>query len=392
MIINNYHKEEINREIVVSADYLIGGHKHNVFFAVDKKHSSFISDDLSPFMALSILPAMKNRENIEILGSVSKKLKENMNSFMNVFMGWKMGLTSVSIFPSQEKKDVFHANNEGMFFSGGVDSFTAYLRLKKRKEKIKYLIFIWGFDIELTNTKLYDQVRANIESMAKQEKIKVITVRTNFRAFLDPHVSWGFTHGSALGSAALLLRKGFNKIVIPNTVSESGLHPWGSYPSLDPLWSTESLRIANDGIDLNRMQKIEKYISKSDLALKYLRVCWKNRSYNCGLCEKCLRTMSELQAVGVLGKAISFHRPLDLDLVRKVYIPEYSDRIHPLDITRKLRKMNKYPELLSAWEHSLNQSQHPGVWRRARNVVHDVDKRFNQNRLYKLLVAYDIIN
>ncbi len=392
MIVNNYRKEEIQGEIIVSADCLTGGRKHNIFFAVDKKYSSFISDDLSPFMALSILPAMKNTENIEILGSISKKLMRNMNSFKDIFRNWKIGLTGVSISPLQEKKDVFYAKNKGMFFSGGVDSFTAYLRLKKRKENIKYLIFIWGFDIELTNAKLYEQVSANIESIAKSEKINVITVRTNFRKFLDVYVSWGFTHGSALGSVALLLRKGFNKIVIPNTVSESGLHPWGSYPSLDPLWSTETLRVVNDGIDLNRMQKIEKYISKSDLALKYLRVCWKNRSYNCGLCEKCLRTMSELQAVGVLEKAMSFHRSLDLDLVRKVYIPEYSDRIHPMDITRKLRKMNKYPELLSAWEYSLNQSQHPGVWRKAMNVVHEVDKRFNQNRLYKLLVAYDIIN
>ncbi|HUO85661.1 MAG TPA: hypothetical protein VM534_11160 [Thermoanaerobaculia bacterium] len=51
------------------------------------------------------------------------------------------------------------------------------------------------------------------------------------------------------------------------------------------------------------------------MALKVLRVCHENpesAEYNCGRCEKCLRTMITLEIAGVLGRAQTFREPLDL--------------------------------------------------------------------------------
>lgn len=83
----------------------------------------------------------------------------------------------------------------------------------------------------------------------------------------------------------------------------------------DHLWSTEQCRIEHHGSHLTRTQKIELVAEHQD-ALDVLRVCWRHVDrYNCGECEKCLRTMVALEIVGALNRCPTFAVPLDLDAV-----------------------------------------------------------------------------
>ena len=61
-----------------------------------------------------------------------------------------------------------------------------------------------------------------------------------------------------------------------------------------------------DGYELSRHEKI-RYIIKNSEYLSYLRVCHSSYSnYNCGYCEKCLRTIIALTLEGIDPKNCNF--------------------------------------------------------------------------------------
>ena len=78
------------------------------------------------------------------------------------------------------------------------------------------------------------------------------------------------------------------------------------------------------------------------MALQHLRVCNQFKAYrpgalNCGKCEKCVRTMLALAALGVLHKTQAFpHQDISEDLVhsmrklRHAKAPFYEELIAPL--------------------------------------------------------------
>ena len=105
-------------------------------------------------------------------------------------------------------------------------------------------------------------------------------------------------HGAGLAAVAYALAPVHRKVIIASSYASADLHPWGSPPLLDPLWSTESLEIVHDGGE-TRLEKLRGLAGHPE-GLALLRVCWENADENnCGRCEKCLRTMLELRALGV---------------------------------------------------------------------------------------------
>ncbi|MGH7130212.1 MAG: hypothetical protein ACREIV_16705, partial [Planctomycetaceae bacterium] len=135
---------------------------------------------------------------------------------------------------------------------------------------------------------------------------------------------WGqYGHGAALASVGLALAGVVHTVFIPSTSAFVELRPWGSHPALDPLWSTEQVEFVYDGGEARRDEKI-RFIASSAAALQSLRVCWENRAgaYNCGRCEKCLRTMIELQLCGALDRTGQFPRVIPAADVRQLTISE----------------------------------------------------------------------
>jgi hypothetical protein len=84
-------------------------------------------------------------------------------------------------------------------------------------------------------------------------------------------------------------------------------------------------------------------LAHEPLALKYLRVCWDNvdGAYNCCRCEKCIRTMSSLDALGVLERTESFPLPLTPKLVANVLIRIPYMRIYPMENIELYQRMGK---------------------------------------------------
>jgi hypothetical protein len=140
------------------------------------------------------------------------------------------------------------------------------------------------------------------------------------RAAARPYTPWGEQyHGALLASIGHVLAHDFGEVLIPGSAPETLLHPWGSHPELDPLWSSDGVEFVHDGA-VTRGEKID-LIKDSDMALENLRVCFQvgTERLNCGECEKCMRTMVALRIVGALERCPTL--PDDVPLDRLARLP-----------------------------------------------------------------------
>jgi hypothetical protein len=157
-------------------------------------------------------------------------------------------------------------------------------------------------------------------------------------------------HGAALAAVAHALAPNHGKVYIASSQSYANLHPWGSHPLLDPLWSSEAVQIVHDGGE-TRMNKLRVLVQYPEV-LARLRVCWENPgSYNCGLCGKCVRTMLGLYALGVEHCA-AFPDTLTPRLVRQQMIQKY---------------------IVPHWRELLCPGLPPALYAAVRSVIHSYD-------------------
>ncbi len=207
----------------------------------------------------------------------------------------------------------------GCFFSGGVDSFFSALRHHSR---ITHLIFVHGFDIPIGNEDLAQRARLAARQAALALDKPLVEVTTNLRLLSDRRVEWQSEyHGAALAAIGHALAEHVGEVIIPGSYSRNDLHPWGTHPDLDRWWSGARVSFEHDAVDVTRPQKV-RALAEHQVALDHLRVCFKNKdnAYNCGQCEKCLRTMINLAGAGVLEQCKTLPTHLDPGEVRRIRV------------------------------------------------------------------------
>ena len=253
------------------------------------------------------------------LGSVPPLLASNLETIRDIYAAWIPGHKIPLDF--ELSSDVAVPEKcVSLFFSGGVDSFFSLI---KHRDEIDNLVLIHGFDIPLAETKTFELALEQAQEAARLFGKRLIVVRTNLhweesRLYTEqPRIpcSWGMYFGAALATVAHALAPNHSRVYIASSYSYANLHPWGSHPLLDPLWSTEAVQIVHD-IGETRMDKLRVVVQHPE-ALARLWVCWENMgNYNCGLCEKCIRTMLGLRILGIERCAV-FPNTLTPKLVRQ---------------------------------------------------------------------------
>ena len=150
---------------------------------------------------------------------------------------------------------------------------------------------------------LRERVGSRLRDAADQLGLPLLEVATDLQALgLAAGVGWGDYHGAALATVAMLLAPAFERFLVPATHTYGHLEGLGSHPLLDPLWSTEAVELVHDGADATRAQKLTR-LADVPAARAHLRVCWRNTdgAYNCGTCEKCVRTAVAARVAGLEG-------------------------------------------------------------------------------------------
>ncbi len=204
------------------------------------------------------------------------------------------------ICPRAEHRQPFaKARGVGLCFSGGIDSFYSLLR---SGYAFDHLVYVQGYDVELSDAARAEAVDRSLREVAAAVGARAVVIRTNLREHPTFRTTdWERIHGGALAATGHLLRQAVGILVISASRPYYNDAPWGSHWKIDPLWSSSQVEIAHYGAWLWRKEKLET-IAGEDLVRKHLRVCWESRGaqLNCGVCEKCLRTILVLARAGQL--------------------------------------------------------------------------------------------
>jgi hypothetical protein len=260
-----------------------------------------------------LLPvAMATGSRFAIKDEVDERLMRSQARVQEVLTFWFRNLKRVSVDAPTVRRQP--RPNVSSFFSGGVDS--SYTALKHRSE-LTQLVFVHGFDTHQDQEALRAEISRRLGGAADTLGIPLVEISTNLRDVTDRYFGWAFYHGAALAGISHMLDSRIS--IVPATHTYADVFEWGSHPLLDPLWSSGSVHVEHDGANVSRTEKIRTIVRDRD-ALGWLRVCYRNpdQAYNCGRCEKCVRTMLSLHALGALEQAPTFPNDIDPRTVRRL--------------------------------------------------------------------------
>ena len=294
------------RETGASVHFRINRGEENIITVCLRSDDHLLKPTPEAYVAATLLPAMKEGGDLTPPGPLDPQFTDNLETIQDIYSTWYPELHRVHIHA--DRASTTSRGSQGgktaAFFTGGVDSFYTLL---KHEDEIDALIYVHGFDVALSNLPLRRQVSDMVRAVGALFNKQVIEVETDLRAFSDRHARWERYHGAALTTVGLTLPKEFARCFIPSSFPYNHLRIWGSHPLLDPLWGTDTLTFIHDGCEASRFHKC-RYISGNKAVRRYLRVCWKNPegAYNCGRCEKCIRTMTFLLGAGALDTCSTF--------------------------------------------------------------------------------------
>lgn len=247
---------------------------------------------------------------------LDKNYLNSLSKIKLVFKQWYPQFSfSSNIYVENIVSNQFNNSEHGLLFSGGVDSLTSFIR---HKNKHPDLYTVWGADIPLQENDFWEKVRNRISLFSNQERVNVHFIKTNMQQLLNQSLLardysligwWGpVNHGlMLLGLVVPLTTNGIGTVLIAATHTKDFKEPWGSHPSIDNNIAWANVRVVHDGYEISRHEKIRCIIEHPEY-LPHLRVCYSSHSdYNCGRCEKCLRTITALILEGIDPKSCNFN-------------------------------------------------------------------------------------
>jgi hypothetical protein len=249
------------------------------------------------FVVAGLLPAM--RAGLPLVvddpAPVCPVLLANLQEIQEIFRLWGPA------FGQPFQRVEIHApvaaappgRESAVFFSGGVDGTYTLLETPERADAAA---FVRGVDFQLDNP-VYDESFARNAAWLAARDIPLLPMSSNLRWVARAHgLGWRTFFGPGLAAFAHVY--GFRCTWLASGHSWKDLFIEGSHPCSDHLWSSETRAVRHHGRAALRWEKIAR-IANEPGALEILRVCWQDKGFNCGTCEKCLRTRVVLRLLGL---------------------------------------------------------------------------------------------
>ncbi len=293
-----------------------------VYIETEAQFGDDFTSNPHAFIVGCLLPAMHfGEKRISLDVEICPLLREGLDTVMALIHEWYGDGYKPLKIESKTRTRTIRSDRParaGLFLSGGFDSLAA-LRLNKLRYapehpgSVKDCFLIHGFDIGGVVKRgmkypVFKRAEAAMAPIAKDAKVKLIPVYTNIRHLCDDRDLWlEKFFGAVLAAVAHTFVSRINLVYIASSYDIPNLVPCGSHPLIDPAYSSYDLRIIHRDVELSRMDKI-RLIADWDIAFQNFRVCLANETdrLNCGKCEKCVRTMTELAAIGALAKTKAF--------------------------------------------------------------------------------------
>ena len=198
---------------------------------------------------LSSLFAANQKVNLEFPYAVSPLLKSNIGIITGMLDINKTSLikkayhTIKTILQDKApklRKEIVKADNNksGQFFTLGLDSFYTLLI---GADKIDYILYIDGFDIQLSQSSTLEKVHGTINMIAEKTGKKALFLNTNIQEISNNIISWRSLHGAALASCAFFAADLLSTVYenSDNDLPVEEMMNWGTGTYINSYYSTE---------------------------------------------------------------------------------------------------------------------------------------------------------
>jgi hypothetical protein len=304
-----------------------------IWFRVPARCAEAVVDSADPFVLASLQRTMAEASmygvrQLRVHGTVSPSLIDNLEVLQQTWVRWNAlpRDDSIQYWPVdivadlEEERPCAGDASAIALFSGGVDSaFTVFRHVTRRAGRlsrdIDAAVLVHGFDIALDEAHLFRGAAHRCRRMLDSLDVDLVEVATNVR---DLTLSWGNEHGLYAGAILSLVGGASQYGLLASTMTYDQMYlPWGSTPLTDPLMGTRHFQVVADGNDYDRLEKIA-VLKDWPEGVSHLRFCWegKDRTRNCGRCQKCVLTYLMLRIVGVEPRC--FDAPITDDVVHSV--------------------------------------------------------------------------
>jgi hypothetical protein len=319
-IINN------ERESILQTYLTIDTRREPVWFKVDKKYGRYLCYERGDAFLIGILNyAMRNKHDIVSEAPISEDLYYNIETYLvNAVASYNNLFYRTSITAPVASSPLPCAGAVGTGISCGVDSLHSLIcqtNLKFTKHNITHLAFnnVGSHGEGEKAEELYRQRLNPVKEFAKEYNFELVSGDSNIMNVIEQEHFKSHTYSSIFcvyclqklysvyyyASAGYQYHE-FSLVELPESSP-------GRYEMLLlPLLSTHSLRIYSEGEGLTRLQKLNSVVTYEP-SYKYLNVCLKTVN-NCNRCEKCVRTILGIDALGSLEK---YKNVFDIDYYYK---------------------------------------------------------------------------
>jgi hypothetical protein len=292
-----------------------------LWYRVPNKFSEFLTLQSDAFLVSGLLAGMFLGEDIEVRGVISPRLAYNIEEYKFLLSyNFPEEMKPVEISYNHIEPIQGEFEGVGSTFSGGIDSlFTVWQHLPQHQAITEYQIthglFIKGFNLINRDRQVFEKQATRYKNALINHDIELIPIETNTVGIILPRLGIRNYYGPILIGCVLSLGNLFRRFYIPssNDYWQLTSRLSSTSPLKDKFLSTDTLDLIHHGAMHRRVDKI-KMISGWKVAQENLMIC----SYavidgspkNCSRCEKCVRTMLPLFALGVMDKFTTFLKPI----------------------------------------------------------------------------------
>ena len=290
-----------------------------------------LAEDLEPsadafVAAMTPLAQWLGEERVRVDGRLCARLREGLGSATQLFELWHTRCGPLRVEATQGFAPTVPRREPraACFLSGGIDALSL-LRANRldyptgHPSSFRDGILVFGlssFDADANGPRperlaAFESNVQRLTAFAEDAELTLIPMRTNIRALHPDFPTWravGFAAG--ILSMALALSRRIDRIELGSDGLGMGQPPHSTHPFLNPYFATEAVSVRHGQPALDRIEKT-RIVSEWDEGLSVLQPClyWRIPEagrVNCGECEKCLRTMLALVALGKLDRAPTF--------------------------------------------------------------------------------------
>lgn len=343
-----------------------------LYYEVPEEHGPDLASRADPLLAAA-LPAASwyGEERLVVEGEVCPRLKGGLDAVIRKYCIWYDRCHPVEIEategwgppPGRVRR------RTGLLLSGGVDSLALLREHRSRfasdhPERVRDCVLVFGlnsYDFSdgapvAERVEAFEELRDRMEHLTAPEREALPPVYTNVRSLYSDFSTWvRVGSGGGIVSSGLALGRRITDLWVGGDgLGWDDSPPRGLHRSLTHLFSTSGVRVHYGQPSLRRLDKT-RLVAAWKEGLAHLRSCYclepqPPPDLNCGRCEKCVRTMLALVAVGALDRAVTYPRDdLDPETIRDAevaedHLPYYAECIGPLeargreDLARAVRR------------------------------------------------------